>query len=55
MIFLFYLHEAKVNYRDYLEQQFIENVRDRKMKEFATNITSISEMDLSSLNSSQLD
>ena len=39
LLFLFYLHEAKVNYRKYLELQFLKNVRDLKMKEFQSNMT----------------
>ena len=39
LLLLFYLHEAKVNYRKYLEQQFLNDVRDLKMKEFQSNMT----------------
>ena len=32
LLFLIYLHESKVNYRKYLEQQFITEVRDLTLK-----------------------
>ena len=33
LLFLFYLHESKVNYRKYLEQQFIAEVRDLTLRD----------------------
>ena len=33
LLFLFYLHESKVNYRKYLEQQFINEVRDLTLRD----------------------
>ena len=33
LLFLFYLHESKVNYRKYLEQQFIVEVRDLTLRD----------------------
>lgn len=33
LLFMLYLHESKVNYRKYLEKQFINDVRELKMRE----------------------
>jgi hypothetical protein len=35
LLFLFYLHESKVNYRKYLEVQFINEVRDITLRDFS--------------------
>lgn len=50
LLFLLYLHEAKMNYRKFLENQFITEVRDLTIKNFNMNISS---QDLNSLNMTQ--
>jgi len=34
LLFLLYLHESKVNYRNFLEEQFISEVRDITLRDF---------------------
>jgi len=34
LLFLFYLHESKVNYRNYLEEQFIAEVREITLRDY---------------------
>lgn len=52
LLFLFYLHESKVNYRKYLEAQFISEVRDLTLRDFTKNkrMNTTSSQDLLSLN-----
>ena len=37
LLFLFYLHESKVNYRNYLEEQFIAEMREITFRDFLNN------------------
>lgn len=39
LIFLIYLHEAKVNYRKFLEEQFITEVREITYQNFRKDNT----------------
>mmetsp|Transcript_11803 Transcript_11803/g.19936 ORF Transcript_11803/g.19936 Transcript_11803/m.19936 type:complete len:175 (-) Transcript_11803:578-1102(-) len=38
LLFLFYIHESKVNYRKFLEEQFISEVREMTLKEFRNGL-----------------
>lgn len=52
LLFLFYLHESKVNYRKFLEAQFINEVREITLRDFRKQerISIATNMDLLSLN-----
>ena len=38
LLFLLYLHESKVNYRKFLEQQFIQEVREITLRDFKAGL-----------------
>lgn len=38
LIFLIYLHESKVNYRKFLEEQFISEVREITLRDFKAGL-----------------